>query len=98
MPGRNEPTVLASAGAITTENRIGVSSGTAISRGGWALNENRRRARVARTDMVVGPSRRWSDAMLGSETGGVAVMVDMAVGSPFRILRRLRDGCRSGAG
>src|SRR6267142_804678 len=38
---------LASAGAITTANKMGVSNGTRISRGVCALRLNRRRASVA---------------------------------------------------
>ena len=70
------PTILASAGAMTTANRIGVSRGTSSSRGVLALSANRRRESVAKalscfTRAGGGPSR------VGA--GTVVVMVVMVV-------------------
>jgi hypothetical protein len=74
------PVDLASAGAITSANRIGVSSGTRISRGVWALRANRRRDSVTKTPAVdtAGARRRGLERVLG----GLMVTADM-FDSPF---------------
>src|SRR6516225_2478941 len=55
MP-RMLPVDLARAGAITSANRIGVSSGTRISLGVWALSAKRRRERVTNA-VILGDGR-----------------------------------------
>src|ERR1700737_1375633 len=55
-----------SAGAMTMAKRIGVSSGTTISRGVRVLSANLRRERVATADMV----DMWILLVVGSGCGG----------------------------
>src|SRR5438270_3427564 len=64
---------LASAGAITSANRMGVSSGTRTSRGVLALSEARRRARVA--NAVSSEGRLASTATPERVRGGLVVRV-----------------------
>src|SRR2546423_7029398 len=76
------PTILASAGAMTTANRIGVSRGTSSSRGVLALRAKRRRESVTKalscfTRAGGGPT------LVG--VGTVVVMVVMIVHSLLKL-------------
>src|SRR5437016_5220813 len=108
MP-RRLPTDLARAGAMTTANSTGVSRGTTISRGVWALRANRRRARVARA-----PNRRARDGdgrtiVLGTRGAVVTAVMgspclrgsggDAAAGEPeVHVIERRGSGADAGGG
>src|SRR5579864_2236085 len=65
---------LASAGAITSAKRIGVSSGTMISRGVCALRANRRRDRVAKA-LALPPDLGADRGATSAALNGVVVRV-----------------------
>src|SRR4051812_10124579 len=65
----------ASAGAMTSANRIGVRSGTMISRGVWALNANRRRTRVNHAPARFARSTFGSVRTFSSRVGAVMVVM-----------------------
>src|SRR5581483_154145 len=69
------PVTFASAGAMTTLNRIGVISGTMISRGVWALRAKRRLVKVA-SGAAIGRARR---RVRVTGAGGAVVMAVMGV-------------------
>ena len=74
-----------SAGAMTSANRIGVSSGTSTSRGVCALSARRRRASVVKAvseRLLAGRVRRMTG------TGGAMVTVDMVRPPRQRVVRR----------
>src|SRR5438270_275918 len=108
MP-RRLPTDLARAGAMTTANSTGVSRGTTISRGVWALRAKRRRASVARAPSLGAPLGAGATiepgnagavviaAMvfsLGTGSGGEAVAGETEVD----IVERGRPGADPGGG
>ena len=71
---------------MTSANRIGVTSGTAISRGVWAERAKRRRANVAKARHrplrrpASGPGRAAGPEAGGPEVDGPAVVIEaMAV-------------------
>src|SRR6476661_5468781 len=87
------PSALLRAGAITVANRIGVSSGTAICRGLWAVSAARRLASVANAPTLpVRAGRRAANApvlmaavVMGSGSFRVSVLRgvgDLGAGEP----------------
>src|SRR5215472_16236186 len=90
------PVDLARAGAITSANRIGVSSGTRISRGVWALRANRRRDSVANA-VAIDPEGRRADGRRDTELGMVVTAVIGISNQAAEIRRRKSGGANQAA-
>src|SRR5579872_7566189 len=89
------PRAFLSAGASTTANRIGVSSGTAIWRGLWAVSAARRRASVSRAPTAGVRRGVRTPAGTGWERGVGAVTAFVAMGV---LSVRSGDGADAGTG
>src|SRR5581483_4719940 len=97
MP-RNAPIVFANAGAMTSANRIGVTSGTSNSRGVWALRAKRRRDSAPKA-VVRATGRAGAGVGAGTTTVPAVVATDMRC-SPCGLGRgrKVRSGGQAVAG
>ena len=91
MPVPRRPSAVFSAGAITSANRIGVSSGTRIWRGFCAVSAARRRASAS--SALGAATRRGARSTAGGESARVAMSI-LRFRRPRRARRRSAAGRR----